>query len=320
LIDPADDNSNHLGDPGVKLMIRKLNYCFAVLGSLFFPLVGLQAQSNATFFTSIRVMVHDIDGLREEYYENDPNLRTLTHHIEGSGTATATGQLGFGYNKVSASFDAYNFSNPTGMMMANGRTFWKDEVVIDSPGLTGTLGTFTASLRVEGNASFFMDGAYAAKETEADLYGFWDAWIGTSTDGGGSYLVGGWFGNWYSDHQGGTYYYGDDLNQPMTEVELEFIYGQPFLLGVQLEAYFDAQNPNLLGGTVRGSMDFSRSAYWNGINGFFDATGGSVQSVTLTSQSGIDWRLPFSAVPEPSSSLLIAMALPVLFRRRYRPV
>ena len=148
----------------------------------------------------------------------DPELKTISHNVDGIGNATSTGQLGFGYNKVSATFDAYNFDNPAGRMMADARTFWKDEVLIDSPGLTGTVGTFTASLRIQGSANFNMDGGYATEDTYADLYGFWDSWIGTSTDNGASFLVGGWSGNWYSDHFGGTDYFGDDLTQPMTDV------------------------------------------------------------------------------------------------------
>ena len=74
---------------------------------------------------------------------------------------------------------------------------------------------FTASLRVFGSASFNLTGGYASGDiySYADVYGFWDAWIGTSTDGGGSFLVGGWFGDWYSDEFGDVWYTGDDRPQ-----------------------------------------------------------------------------------------------------------
>ncbi len=52
--------------------------------------------------------------------------------------------------------------------MADARTFRKDE----GPGLAGTVGTFTASLQIDGVANFNMDG-------------------------GGRYQVGGGFGSWY---------------------------------------------------------------------------------------------------------------------------
>ena len=90
-------------------------------------------SQNSSFLTEVRVMVHDYDGLREGYYENEPELKTQSHTVEGIGTATSTAQLGFGYNKVSASFDAFNPDNPAGRMMAGARTTWKDEVIIDSP-------------------------------------------------------------------------------------------------------------------------------------------------------------------------------------------
>ncbi len=274
-------------------------------------LLPLTVSAQVSFITEVRVLVHDYDGLRENYFQNEPDLKVLTHSVENIATATSSAQLGFGYNKVSASFDAFNFDNPAGRMMANARTFWNDEVLIESPGLEGTLGTFTASLRVEGTAEFNMDGVYTNGDpySDAGLYGFWDAWIGTSTDQGGSYLVGGWFGDWYSDEFGVIWYTGDDLTQPMTEVTLEFIDGQPFLLGGNLEAYFDAENPNLLSGTIGGRLDFSHSAYWDGISGFFNGSGLPVENITLNSRSGVDWRDPVNPVPEPASLAVLAIGI-----------
>jgi hypothetical protein len=127
-------------------------------------------------------------------------------------------------------------------------------------------------------------------------------------------LVGGWFGDWYSDENGDVWYTGDELNQPMTEVELEFIYGEPFLLRMNMESYTHANNPNLLDGTVAATLDFSHTAYWNGMGGIFDANG-NPQNPEFWSQSGVDWR---NAVPEPATIVALALGVVALVRRRER--
>lgn len=255
-----------------------------------------------------------VDSDQQALYEFDnPNLVSLRHEVPDKALALAEGQLAFGVNKVFAHFDAFNATDPTWTIMADARTQWIDQVTIDGGDLNGTIGTFTASLRVFGSDAFAFSGAY--ETPDADLYGFWDSWIGTSTDGGGSYLVGGWFGSWYSDGAGGVEYYGDELNQPLTEVTLEFIYGQPFLLSGNMEAYFHATNDSLLPGTVSGTLDFSHSAYWNGMGDFRDSNGNLVAIEGFSSRSGTDWLNP---VPEPATMLALASGLAAMALRRRR--
>ena len=249
----------------------------------------------------------------EHYVQNDPNLQTATM-TTATGHSTASAQISPGVNHTFAHWESLDENTPAERLISDAQTYWTDTITIDDPELTGTLGTFTASLRVFGNASFELGGAYANGDffSEADVYGFWDTWIGTSTDGGGSFLVGGWFGDWRSDEFGTVWYTGDDLNQEMTPVTLEFIYGQPFLLRTNLEAYMDADNPNMLAGTVQGTLDFSHTTYWNGIGGFYDANGNPTNP-TFASESGIDWRNP---VPEPSTWMALGLGAVALLRRR----
>jgi len=270
---------------------------FAAIGLVLVP----RLAHSITYVTHLATMVDE--NYQEQHFENDPTLQELAI-ADPTGAAIARGQIAPGVNKVFSHFDSLDPNNPAAILMADAETYWVDEVLISDPDLNGTLGSFTASLRVFGSASFAMDGAYTTGD--ADIYGFWDSWIGTSTDGGGSYLVGGWFGNWYSDFEGGIYYEGDELNQEMTEVTLEFIYGQPFLLRTNLVAYFDTENYELTQGTVDGTSDFSHSAYWNGIGAFFDANGNRVDP-EFWSQSGVDWRV--GIVPEPASVLILTAGL-----------
>lgn len=280
------------------------------------PLAAASMGQSLSYTTIVRAMVDD--NLVSQYFQDDPDLKETS--VSGpTGNALARAQIAPGVNKVYAHFDSLDANNPSYTLMADAQTYWTDEVTISDPGLDGTVGTFTASLRVFGSADFGLTGVYADGDlyTMADVYGFWDSWIGTSTDGGGSYLVGGWFGSWYSDGNGDVWYYGDELNQPLTEVTLEFVYGQPFMLRMNLEAYFDADNSALLSGTVEGTLDFSHSAYWDGISGFYDASGNAVNP-TLQSASGIDWRQ--SIVPEPASLVAVLTGLARLAARRRRSI
>jgi hypothetical protein len=251
--------------------------------------------------------------LQERYYTDDPGLKTLAVN-DPTGSTLSQAQIAPGVNHVFAQYSSTDPNNPAWTLMANSQTYWTDVVVFDDPELNGTLGHFTASLRVFGSASFDLTGIYASGDPFSDawVYGFWDSWIGTSTDGGGSFLVGGWFGDWVSDEFGNVWYSGDELNQPLTEVTLEFIYGQPFLLRMNMEAYVDAQNLNQSPGTAEATLDFSHTAYWNGISSITDASG-RPRNPTYWSQSGYDWR---TAVPEPATLAGLALGAVVLARRR----
>ncbi len=268
------------------------------------------SAQNLSYTTIVRGMV---DGdLQERYYENDPELKTL-EVVGSTGSSLSRARIAPGVNSVYASYSSLDPTNPAGMLMSDAQTYWTDTVLISDPDLDGTLGYFTANIRVFGAADFTMSGAYSEMFSDAYLYGFWDSWIGTSTDGGGSFLVGGWFGDWYSDGEGNVIYTGDELNQETTEVTLEFIYGQPFLLRMNMEAYTHAENTSLLPGTVSAQLDFSHTAYWNGMGGIYDSNG-VLQDPDFWSQSGVDWRL--SVVPEPATFAALGLGAVALLRRR----
>lgn len=288
------------------LMLRRV----ALVSFLFASALGY--GQTLSYVTNVRAMVDS--NLQERYFEDDPSLHEVSIS-DPTGNALARAQIAPGINSVFGQYDSMLSTSPAERLMADAQTYWTDTVLIDDPEFNGTVGTFTASLRVFGSASFDLTGGYASGDpySDAGIYGFWDSWIGTSTDDGGSFLVGGWFGDWYSDEYGNVWYTGDELNQPMTEVTLEFIYGQPFLLRMNMEAYLDATNTSLLEGTVAGTLDFSHTAYWNGIGGFYDANGNPTDP-SFSSESGIDWRL--GMVPEPASIGALGLGVVALFARR----
>lgn len=276
-------------------------------------LLGALTLANAQNLSYTTIVRAWVDWTSDEHYvQDDPGLQTASVSLP-TGNALARAQIAPGVNSAYAHWDSLDPNQPSERLIADAQTYWTDTVLIDDPELNGTVGTFTASLRVFGSSSFGLSGIYSSGDPYSDayIYGFWDTWIGTSTDGGGSFLVGGWFGDWYSDEFGEIWYSGDELNQEMTPVTLEFIYGQPFLLRTNLESYFDATNSNLLPGTVEGTLDFSHTSYWNGIGGFYDAQG-NLTHPNFWSQSGVDWRN--AAVPEPATATvgLTGLALVVI--------
>lgn len=272
---------------------------------------ALSLAQTLTYRTNVRASVDD--SYDEVLVENNGDLQTASVTTP-TGHAIAQARIAPGVNSVYSHWESLDANAPASGMMADAWTHWTDTVLISDEALNGTVGTFTASLRVFGNAGFNLTGGYTDPDAfDIGVYGFWDSWIGTSTDGGGSFLVGGWFGDWYSDETGTVWYSGDELNQPMTDVTLEFIYGEPFLLRTNMEAYFDATNLNLLPGTVEGTLDFSHTTYWNGISGFYDTQGNSV-TPSYWSQSGMDWRS--AVVPEPGTWAVLGLGAVALVRRR----
>jgi hypothetical protein len=270
------------------------------------------AQVDHIFRSEVAAGVDD--AYNNHIYEDDSALHTIST-TGPTGFASASATMAYGVNKVSTHWETLDASNPAGVMIADANSIWGDLVTISDPALDGTIGTFTASMRVFGSAEFTSTGAYL-DDASANIYGFWNSYIGTSTDGGGSWLVHGWSGDWRSEGDGPVVYSGDELNNPLTEVTIEFVYGTPFLLGGLFEAYSDAENENLAPGTASSTLDFSHSAYWNGISNFYDENGHVVTGVNMTSHSGIDWRKPINAVPEPASFAALGLGALALMKRR----
>jgi hypothetical protein len=99
------------------------------------------------------------------------------------------------------------------------------------------------------------------------------------------------------------------------DVELEFIFGEPFVLGGFLEAGFFADNPSKVDGTIDGTTDLSNSATWQGISEIRDEQGRLVADPAVTSRSGVDWTQP---VPEPGAMALACAAGASLLGMRLR--
>ncbi|WP_457423301.1 PEP-CTERM sorting domain-containing protein [Roseateles sp. P5_E7] len=92
-----------------------------------------------------------------------------------------------------------------------------------------------------------------------------------------------------------------------------FVLGTPFELGVfsRASAGTAGAGPNWFS---EATSDFASTLTWQGISGVTVA-GGAI-SYSLSSQSGVDWTVPYAPVPEPSAALLLSGGLLALALRR----
>lgn len=259
--------------------------------------------------THIDLYAGAVSGSYSSYDTFAPMSRQATDPF--AGTARGTSYMGYGYNHVSAQIGN---TAPTDYLSAQVSNRWSDTVTIDAPGMTGLQGAFTASLEIFCDAQFSLTGAYAS-DPNASVMGFWNAWIGSSNDGGTTWATGDWGGSWARDmgNPGQMSYSGDALNGVQWDITIDFTFGQEFRLGSFLESVVIGENPNLGAGSLNASLDFTPPSLWNGISGIYDADSNLIMDASLVSGSGTNYMV---AVPEPSITLGVGLGLAAMLRRR----
>ncbi len=208
--------------------------------------------------------------------------------IVTSGQATATAQVRQGYIRLAATASALiEYPTYAASYAASAEGSFMDTVTISNPALTGQIGTFTPTLRVEVSGSSV--GEYS----------------GTYSMG---FAIGDQAGGINGDFFGGT-----NFIIPIEIAPVSFVYGQPFTIAVSAGVYAglsgSAEDNRFVSGGI--SAAFPGSIQWMGMTG--------LESGSSVTQGAIDWTQA-APVPAPSSAALLAGALamggPTALRRR----
>ncbi len=244
-----------------------------------------------------------------------------TATTEGQGRAFGRANVGFGVNKAVAGISSTDPANPVQFASAFASSRYWDYFTIDEEGLTGTEGTFTTQLWVEGAGRFDIDQSLL-DDPETELSAFWHAVLHVESegildeDGNPEGQYGFYAGEWWKDF-GDTemFYDGDALNAYQTEVTFRFVYGQPIWLDSYIQTLIHVDNDVLALGAYDAEIDLGNSAYWGGIRNVRDASGNLIgNGYDYSSVSGFDYRV--QAVPEPASLAALGLGLAALARRR----
>ena len=200
-----------------------------------------------------------------------------------SGSTSAVVNLGYGYFNASATATGMVFIGGMGSSVSLGFT---DMVIIDAPGLTGTIGSFTPMLSIlisiDANPGFTAQFSYGVTVGSVSVF----------SSGG--------------INDNGTFYGDDPANPPMPGA-VSFIYGQPFEINISgdLSASGGADGLQYFGAA---SALFPGSIHWQGMSGLPDGA--------VVTQGQIDWMEEAPVVPGPGA--LSAALVGILGMRRSR--
>lgn len=201
-----------------------------------------------------------------------------------SGSTSAVVNLGYGYFNASATANGMVFIGGMGSSVSVGFT---DSVIIDAPGLTGTIGSFTPMLSIlisiDASPGFTAQFSYGVTVGAENVF----------ASGG--------------INDNGTFYGDDPANPPMPGA-VSFIYGEPFEISISgsLSAGGGSDGREYVGA---GTALFPGSIHWQGMSGLPDGA--------VVTQGQIDWMEEAPVVPGPGV-LSVALVSIVGVRRSRR--
>jgi hypothetical protein len=266
-------------------------FCAAAAATAVTPLVARAGDPGAWTY-GVQTAVNDqSDESNQTAYTGPVSLSTT---VPGVGTASGFADLNFGINKASARLQAPNANNPMEAGFAFAYATWGDVMTISHPKHNGEPGSFTATLRVNGNGSFSISPSW--EQGGVTLSALWQGAIGvTDMKGNGDPKNFASFeGGWIKDpliNNGQLHYEGAPLNALQDQATFTFVYGEPFVLVGALTTEMILDNFLIEPGTLDASIDLSNSAYWGGMSVIRDPFGNVVTDATLTSNSGVHWNV-----------------------------
>jgi hypothetical protein len=186
--------------------------------------------------------------------------------------------------------------------LAAATAFWEDDIIIQVPGAAdGTIFFYRPMMSFTGNLDLFVDGAGGRSQWSGALS--IDS-ITVMTPGGSCTGSSPGAADCSAGNAAFGVYTPEDFG-PAVQIQS----GVEFTQRGAVAAVF-------AGAGIQGGADLSSSVEWLG----FELLDGSLQPVgefTLTSASGIDWRLV--SIPEPASAALLGLGLTLLAAASRRP-
>ena len=248
--------------------------------------------------------------------------------LPGPSTVSASGSasFGLGFVKVSAAADEFTPSGDTAGITAVARGTYADTYT-PVAGPIGTLITITAAWTLHGSnfSSLALKGSGVAHDPfttlPAYVEGEADSELSIAGTGISDAPV-----LWAEDDQFANNIPGSSpLNtkfdpNPIVPLTFSAISGLPIPLSVTLEADAIVGVTSFTtadGGSADALSNFGHTLLWGGISSITDSKGNPISNWSVTSASGFDYSQPATEpVPEPSTFLLLAIALPGLFPGR----
>lgn len=196
---------------------------------------------------------------------------------------------------------------------ATAEASWFDTVTINAPGHNGQSGLWSGVLNLTGSGDFYVQNAdanwpaYAFNDIDVKAPGLQP--VSTTCDEGPP-----------------KFKIGEacfrQIGPPRQTMSLTFVmpivFGQPQNFYATLRADALSAGLDCHGCTTFASVAFNHTLNWGGTTEVRDANGQVLGSYTMSSDSGMDYRV--AAVPEPASWLMLllglALTLPLARRRR----
>jgi hypothetical protein len=161
---------------------------------------------------------------------------------------------------------------------ADSHAYFRDELIVDAPGLTGQAGAFTASVRLSGSltAGANIDRENAAAEMLASF---------TLNSAQGSVTSS------VSARRTNLGFSGQEAT--LLTVTVPFVFGQPIVVDMYMQTEADCKFGVDPGYACIAIVRYGNSASWTGIDAVTDSIGNPVSDYTVTSASGTDFTQNF---------------------------
>lgn len=220
------------------------------------------------------------------------------------GDASAFGS--FGVLRASSTIGVPPRGSSFYQAFSSSEASFRDDFLIDAPGLTGTQGSVTVRFTIDGSLSVGTNGTPSYSTPGNVTYARAGYTFGVNPNTGDTYTQ---RTNW-DGSSSGTQFLG--VEQVHT---LYFTYGT-VLENVTLRISTTTSAAGEYYSYYSSSAaDLSHTAIWGGFGEVRDAGGNLVTNYSFTSGSGTDYT---QAVPEPGTSLLAGVGLAFALFRRHR--